>query len=772
MPPTFRRILLPCLLVLLAQPTLFAQRPERVFYSSFRPEGWDIWITKDEGKSFQALTRHPALDYDAVLTPDGRQVVFTSERGGHPQLYIVSVDDTSDVRLLVRSTSMQDQAAISPDGRSIVFVSTHGGDADIYRLPFRPDTVLPVDQAVNLTRHPGGDFRPSFSPDGTVIAFCSDRNNPIAAHSVFSFARRRIGNLFRMDPEGGQLLQLTNGQEWEGSPSWSADGNRIYYYARMQQTERLMSMRPDGSGVDTLTSANQQILSPVPWGDDRLVMVRFKSQTEAFFQLSTIKLTAAGPATRPDTLNSHGMDVYNPSTHRNGWLVCHGSPRPKETDLNKGGFPGELFVAGQPESARIDSLPVALYGVRRAFVAPVIPGRPELIIDHMDLKDQRDAFTPWAYGAMVFPLLSLLMFLTGIVLAIRDRRRLSIGRLLVFPLVILGVLGVTYGTVLYAGMVHPSPLPRIRLFLTGFAIVAAVLAWADLRRSRRFAAEGSPRAFLARRYGIWMLVTTAAMIYLRFALHRIIDVPVHIARVNYEAREVTPLFTFRIDAATNPASGMIIDGKITPDGRQYVFTAGSFRAGAHQQGAIWSYDLANGAQRRLDDSPANDGFADMSADGRRMVFRSGRGGTFDIYLQDGETLIAITADAHKENFPAISSDGRRIVYVSDKEGEDTQDGDRTFDIYLHEEQPDGSWSAARKLTDGGGHHAHPHFSPDGEWVIYTTERYGIADEQPVIMNLFFSPQMYGEIVAQRIANGHIVRLTNNKWEEGAPLWVR
>jgi len=322
------------------------------------------------------------------------------------------------------------------------------------------------------------------------------------------------------------------------------------------------------------------------------------------------------------------------------------------------------------------------------------------------------------------------------------------------------------------GVVNAHPLSRIRLVLGVLAGAAALLAWVDLRNSRRFAASGSPRAGLARRYGLWLLITCAALIYLIIALHRIIDVPVHVTLVNYETREITPLFTFRPDAATHPASGSIIDSKVTPDGKFFLFTAGRFRGPAVQQGDIWSYELATGTRRKLSDSPANDGFADMSADGSRLLFRSGRHGQFDIYLQDGDTLIAITNDAFKENFPALSHDGRRIVYASDREGADTKGGDRTFDLYLHEEQPDGSWSAARKLTGGQGHHAHPHFSPDGEWLIYTTERFGIADEQPLIMHLFFSPQMYGEIVAHRLRDYHIVRLTHNKWEEGAPLWVR
>jgi hypothetical protein len=68
---------------------------------------------------------------------------------------------------------------------------------------------------------------------------------------------------------------------------------------------------------------------------------------------------------------------------------------------------------------------------------------------------------------------------------------------------------------------------------------------------------------------------------------------------------------------------------------------------------------------------------------------------------------------------------------------------------------------------------HPtgHFSPDGEWVVYTTEGYGINDEQALIQPIIFSPQMYGEIVAYNINTKERFRLTHNKWEDGTPIWV-
>ena len=95
-----------------------------------------------------------------------------------------------------------------------------------------------------------------------------------------------------------------------------------------------------------------------------------------------------------------------------------------------------------------------------------------------------------------------------------------------------------------------------------------------------------------------------------------------------------------------------------------------------------------------------------------------------------------------------------------------------MDIFFIQLKPDSSWSEPAKISAGEGQNAHPHFSPDGEWVIYTTEGYGINDEQALIQPAIFSPQMYGEIVAYNLKTRERLRLTHNKWEDGTPLWVK
>jgi len=142
--------------------------PDRLVFSSYTPSNWDIYLFEGRGASARALTTHPALDYEPTFSADGRWVVFTSERDGSPDLWAIDLAETDQPpQRLIASDAMEDQVALSADGEMMLFVSTHEGNADIYSLPFRPETEQRMDDARNLTRHPGGDFQPSFSPDGT-----------------------------------------------------------------------------------------------------------------------------------------------------------------------------------------------------------------------------------------------------------------------------------------------------------------------------------------------------------------------------------------------------------------------------------------------------------------------------------------------------------------------------------------------------------------------------------------------------------------------------
>ena len=71
--------------------------PDRLVYSAYTPSNWDIYLFTQAGGSAQPLTTHPALDYEPTISPDGRWVVFTSERDGSPDLWVIDLRDVESL---------------------------------------------------------------------------------------------------------------------------------------------------------------------------------------------------------------------------------------------------------------------------------------------------------------------------------------------------------------------------------------------------------------------------------------------------------------------------------------------------------------------------------------------------------------------------------------------------------------------------------------------------------------------------------------------------
>src|SRR5215470_9079447 len=69
----------------------FGDQSETLVYTSLRPGNWDIYLFDDLSKAPRRLTDNPNLDYNPVLSRDGRWVVFVSERDGNANLYALDL---------------------------------------------------------------------------------------------------------------------------------------------------------------------------------------------------------------------------------------------------------------------------------------------------------------------------------------------------------------------------------------------------------------------------------------------------------------------------------------------------------------------------------------------------------------------------------------------------------------------------------------------------------------------------------------------------------
>jgi TolB protein len=298
---------------------------EAIVYTSLRPPNWDVYLFEGPGAEPRRLTDDPALDYNAVFAPDGRWVVFTSERGGNADLYALDLEqeEAAPIRL-TRHIAMDDAAAFSPDGRRLAFVSTRDGVADVFVMPFTPGDTTADAQAVNLTRGEGG-LNPAFSPDGLHIAF--SRAIPFTLN--FDPGANVIGpfsaDLFVMDAQGQNARQLSQPGALSGSPAWSLDGQTIYYHRVDFEGAEIRRVAADASADENLVMLG---LSPVVRPDGRIGFFRLqpRSGVPSFVLLRNghiYSVAADGTDLRleSDTLRSYFAPDFN---RRTGHMIAHG----------------------------------------------------------------------------------------------------------------------------------------------------------------------------------------------------------------------------------------------------------------------------------------------------------------------------------------------------------------------------------------------------------------------------------------------------------------
>jgi len=105
----------------------------RVLFNRFRVPEIGLFVADADGGNERSLP-HRESEYSPSLTPDGRWIVFTSERAGQADLYRIHPDG-SGLEQLTDDPAFDDQGSLSPDGKSLAFISTRGeGFANLWLL--------------------------------------------------------------------------------------------------------------------------------------------------------------------------------------------------------------------------------------------------------------------------------------------------------------------------------------------------------------------------------------------------------------------------------------------------------------------------------------------------------------------------------------------------------------------------------------------------------------------------------------------------------------
>jgi TolB protein len=175
----------------------------------------DIFVIGPDGAKFKPLIRGQGLDVDPTFSPDGKWMAFVSGRFGNPHIFRAELkwDGPTEVRVvadkrLTYAGWYNATPSWTPESDKIAFA---GYDRDIDRFDLfmmNPDGT----QLERLTIRSGDNERPSFAPNGQLIAFQSNRTD---GRDV-----KGVAQLWIMNRDGSSQRQLQTGLYEAQQPTW------------------------------------------------------------------------------------------------------------------------------------------------------------------------------------------------------------------------------------------------------------------------------------------------------------------------------------------------------------------------------------------------------------------------------------------------------------------------------------------------------------------------------------------------------------------------
>lgn len=195
----------------------------------------------------------------------------------------------------------------SPDGSKIAFNSNRDGNREIYMM-----NADGSDQ-IRLTDNRYIDVRPAWSPDGSKIVFDSNRD----------------GNweIYAMNEDGSDQMRLTENPARDGEPSWSPDGTRIVFDSDRDGNREIYIMNTDGSNQTRLTDnpANDGMPSWSPDGT-RIVFYTARDENLEIYMMNAdgsnqTRLTDNPAGDRAPSWSSDGSRIVFQSDRDGNWEV-------------------------------------------------------------------------------------------------------------------------------------------------------------------------------------------------------------------------------------------------------------------------------------------------------------------------------------------------------------------------------------------------------------------------------------------------------------------
>ena len=191
---------------------LYVSEPDTNTYNG------NIWKMRPDGSEKTQLT-FDTLDYEAVWSPDGNNILFWSERSGIADIWVMDSDGSNLINL-TDNPAYDYYPDYSADGQYIIFNSTRDNPyGEVYRMSSSGTDVE------RLTTNNFPEYRPRYSPDGQY--FAAQIRNPDNNSEIYVFSIDGLGYT-----STGTLNNINNFQ-----PSWFPYGQRVVWTSGGEETE-------------------------------------------------------------------------------------------------------------------------------------------------------------------------------------------------------------------------------------------------------------------------------------------------------------------------------------------------------------------------------------------------------------------------------------------------------------------------------------------------------------------------------------------------------
>ena len=195
---------------------------------------YEIYTSTPDGKNIKNLTNTPGYDAEATISPNGKKIVFTSERDGDLELYSMDTNG-KNIRRLTNEPGYDGGAFFSPDNKMIVYRGSHPTDPKLIQKDkdlLKQHLIVPLTFEVwvmnadgtnkrQVTKLGAASFAPFFTPDGKRIIFCT---NYFATD-----ARKRNFDLALINIDGTGLERVTYNESFDGFPMFSPNGKKLVF---------------------------------------------------------------------------------------------------------------------------------------------------------------------------------------------------------------------------------------------------------------------------------------------------------------------------------------------------------------------------------------------------------------------------------------------------------------------------------------------------------------------------------------------------------------